>query len=59
MKALIEKLIAEWGAEDQALNEALEALKEACEVKTVRTDAPHAKLEIVATGASGGSRLNC
>jgi chromosome segregation ATPase len=56
MKKLIEKLIAEWGTEDQALSEALESLREACEVRTVRTDAPPAKLEIV---ASGGSRLNC
>ncbi len=56
MQAMIEKLIEAWGAEDEALCSALEALRDACEVRTVRTDAPPAKLEIVTTG---GSRLNC
>jgi chromosome segregation ATPase len=56
MQRLIERLIAIWGSEDAALAEALEALRVACEVRTVRTEAPPSKLEIVTTGSS---RLNC
>lgn len=53
---MVEGLIDAWGSEDEALTSALESLRDACEVKTVRTEAPPAKLEIV---TSGGSRLNC
>jgi chromosome segregation ATPase len=56
IQKLVEKLLEAWGNEDPALSEALLALREACEVRTVRTEAPPTKLEIV---ASGGSRLNC
>jgi chromosome segregation ATPase len=52
----VERLLEAWGGEDPALSEALQALRDACEVRTVRSEAPAAKLEIVTTG---GSRLNC
>jgi chromosome segregation ATPase len=55
MQRLVERLVAVWGPEDAALREALEALRNACEVRSVRTEAAPAKLEIV----TGGSRLNC
>jgi chromosome segregation ATPase len=52
----VERLLEAWGEEDPALSEALQALRDACEVRTVRSEAPATKLEIV---TSSGSRLNC
>ncbi|MFL5814778.1 MAG: hypothetical protein ACJ763_14480 [Bdellovibrionia bacterium] len=52
----VERLLDAWSEEDPALSEALQTLRDACEVRTVRSEAPAAKLEIVTTS---GSRLNC